>query len=168
MHQRFSLWLIPPSKIKKQLEVVVQQLSQTHNAPNFEPHLTLLGDFEGNQNEVIKKTELLAKSLEPLTLTLEQVSFSTTYYQSVFIRVKATAELMEANLKAKDIFGLPNTLFMPHISLLYGDFDMKTKEEAAKSVMLPTISFAVKSIELTPSTPNPSEWIHLHTASLIK
>lgn len=127
---------------------MIDRLSNRYHGPRFDPHMTLLGDIDGNLSAVEQKIKDLAKGLEKLELTLGPVSFSTTYFQSVFVRVNSNAKLMQLNLEAKKLFDMENNVFMLHISLLYGDHDMATREKAAASVDLPSSSFIADKLLL--------------------
>lgn len=167
MQKLYSLWITPETKLQNNLKQIVDSLADKYGSPKFEPHMTLLGDVEIDLDTMVKKTKSLASKLTPFQVELGPVSFSTTYFQSVFVRVKANAQLMQANLTAKEIFGQENNVFMPHISLLYGDQDMQLREKAASKIQLPSIqSFKVDQIVITPSTKDPAEWEHLAEIAL--
>lgn len=104
MKKSYNLWIIPPLKTKSILQKIILDLSKKYETPGFEPHMTLLGDIEVAEKEILEGTKKLAAGLKPFTLTLREVSFSTTYFQSVFVRVKSNDKLMQANLAAKQIF----------------------------------------------------------------
>ncbi len=158
----YSLWIIPSPDTKKRLKKIIIKLSKKYDGPVFEPHMTLLGNIQSEESECVKNTKVLASQIKPFSITFGDISFSTTYFQSVFLRIKSSAELMEVNLRAKKLFNLNNNVFMPHISLLYGNFDMKMREKVSSRIHLPDkLSFKVKQIIVTPSTENPSEWKHL-------
>ena len=154
----YSLWIIPDSKTKESLSKIINKLSKKYNGIIIEPHMTLLGVINCNEKTIIKGVKKLAKTFNPFTLTLSKVSFSTTYFQSVFVQVKSTAKLMEANLAAKKIFKMDNDMFVPHISLLYGNYEMKAREKIAEQIKLPKMAFKAKEITIVPSTQNPNEW----------
>lgn len=135
-------------------------MARKYNGPVFEPHMTLLGNIDKDLSEVKQKVKELANRIETLELSPGQVSFSTTYFQSVFVRVNSTAKLMQLNIEAKKLFGMENNVFMPHISLLYGEHDMVTREKAASEVKLSEAPFTVDKFIITPATSNPSEWKH--------
>lgn len=158
----YSLWIIPSPDTKKRLKKIIIDLSKKYDGPVFEPHMTLLGNIHSEESECVKNTKVLASQIKPFTVSFGDISFSTTYFQSVFLRIKSSAKLMEVNLKAKKLFNIKNNVFMPHISLLYGDHEMKIREKISSRIHLPTnLSFKVNQIVVTPSTPNPSEWKHL-------
>ena len=162
---QYSIWIIPPEPIYSQLKNIIDQLARDYNGPTFEPHMTLLGNIDKDLSEIESKARKLATNIDKLELSLGPISFSTTYFQSVFVRVNSTAKLMQLNLEAKKLFGMDNNVFMPHISLLYGDHSMTAREEAASKVQLPQSSFVVNEFIITPATSDPSEWKHYATIS---
>ncbi len=166
MFERYSIWALPEQSTEQELQKIITLFSQLYGGPHFEPHMTLLGDVKGESAQMVDVVDELAAGLDELSLRFGEVSFSTTFFQSVFIRVLATAQLMEQNLKAKRLFQLENNLFMPHVSLLYGDHAMETREEAAYRVFLPNTVYNVNRLALVPSTPDPSEWDILHQAKI--
>lgn len=153
----------PPEPIFSQLKNAVNELVRKYNGPVFEPHMTLLGNINNGLPEIEQKAKELAAHLDKLELSLGPVSFSTTYFQSVFIRVNSTAKLIQLNLDAKKIFSMENDVFMPHISLLYGDHDMTIREEVASSLQFPAFSFVIKEFVITPAVTNPDQWEHSAT-----
>lgn len=159
MKHTHTLWIEPPQNIAKILQDIVDKLGHEFNGPVFQPHMTLLGDIPGKEEEILEKAVLLAKELEPFEIELGEVSFSTTYYRNVFIRVKSSAKLMDANMKAKEIYGYENDIFMPHMSLLYGNHDVETREKIANQVQIPKgLSFTVDNLVLVPNTPVTPDW----------
>lgn len=161
MKSRFSIWLPVGQQIKSKLELVIKDLSKLYGGPIFEPHLTLLGDIPNDKEEMLRSSKKLSAKLKPFKIELGEVSFSTTYFQSVFVRAVAKAPLLKANLLAKKIFKAENNVFMPHISLLYGNHSMKTREEALTKIKLPQDRYMVNKLIVTPSTSDPKDWIHL-------
>lgn len=120
--------------------------------------MTLLGDIDRDLSEIEQKIKELATGLNKLELSLGPVSFSTTYFQSVFIRINSTAKPMQLNLEAKKLLNTENNVFMPHMSLLYGDPDMVTREKAAPSVKLAGSSFTVNNFIIKTTTDDPKDW----------
>jgi len=158
----YSIWLMPDDKtIYRKFENIVSKLSEDFGGPIFDPHITLMADVEMDKSKFLEKVELLSKQIKPFKLETMDTSFSTTYFQSVFVFVKATADLMNARLCADEVFGRENSMFMPHISLLYGDFDMQTREKAMKSIEMPRLSYAVDSLVVTPAAGDPKNWYHI-------
>lgn len=155
--------MVPPPPLKEQLSQLITELAASYDGPVFEPHATLLGSFDSEVDQVIEKMTPIVAELPPLNLELGNVSFSTTFFQSVFVRVNSTAPLMELNLKAKEAFGVDNDVFMPHISLLYGDHPMKVRHQAVSQVSLEPAKFIINELTITPGDPDISNWRSLGT-----
>ena len=158
--EKYSIWVIPPEPLYGQLKDTIEKLSREFGSPTFEPHMTLLGNINQNDEDIEVKIKEMANITNKFELSLGSISFSTTYFQSVFVRINSTTELMELNLKAKGLFNMENNVFMPHISLLYGIDDMKIRETVASKINLPNSSFIVDELIVTPATDNPDEWQH--------
>ena len=155
---QYSIWLIPPEPVYTQIKSIIDTLAKSYAGPTFEPHMTLLGNIDADLSDIEKKVTNLAKTANALELSLGPVSFSTTYFQSVFVRVNSTAQLMQLNIEAKKIFKMENSVFMPHMSLLYGDHTMAIREEAASKTQLPQSSFIINEFAVIPVTSDPSGW----------
>lgn len=166
MFERYSIWALPEQSTEEELRAIILLLSQLYSGPHFEPHMTLLGDIKAEPNRLVDIVDELAENIDELKLNLGEISFSTTFFQSVFVRVLVTAQLMEQNLRAKRLLRLENNLFMPHVSLLYGDHDMQTREQAVSQVVLPNKTYNATRLALVPSTTNPAEWDILHQAKI--
>ena len=168
MKKLYTIWIVPSPSLRKDLEKIISKLAKKYKAPIFEPHMTLLGDTEIDEKNMIEKAKILASRLKTFPIELGEISFSTTYFQSVFVRVDCTAKLMEANLKAKEIYKRENYVFMPHMSLLYGDQEMTVREKIMTTIKLPkNTKFMVDKIVVVPSTKDPKEWEHLAEIPLI-
>lgn len=165
---KYCVWIIPPQPVFDELNTIISDLSAEHKGPVFKSHMTLLGSTECELDDIRKAVEAIAKTTKKLKLSLGPVSFSTTYFQSVLVRVDTTAELMQLNLDLKKALGIENNVFMPHISLMYGDHDMKTREEIASKIKLQNTSFIADSIAIVPiaEKSEPKDWKPVATIPL--
>jgi len=163
---KYSVWINPPQPVYGELSKVISDLSVEYNAPVFKPHMTLLGAIDRELDDIKKAVETAAKGTEKLNLSLGPVSFSTTYFQSVFVRVNSTAQLMQLNLDIKKLLDIDNNVFMPHISLMYGNHDMKIREKIATKMKLQSSSFIADKIVIIPEKSEPKEWEPMATIIL--
>jgi 2'-5' RNA ligase len=158
----YSLWIVPPENISERLAEVISRLSQHYSTPYFEPHVTLLGDVMLPEAEVSLKTAQLASLIRPFRLQLTTVSYLSEYFRCLFINVKETEELIEANHKARTLFKREHDpKFRPHLSLMYGSFPLQTKEEIISEIGDEfQMAFEVKSIYVVLSSSNiaPESW----------
>ncbi|MFZ2026522.1 MAG: 2'-5' RNA ligase family protein [Microgenomates group bacterium] len=166
---KYCAWIIPPQPAFDELNKIISNLSAEYKGPVFKPHMTLLGSTECELDDIRKAVEAVAKNTKKLSLSLGPVSFSTTYYQSVLVRVNSTAQLMQFNLNLKKALGIENNVFMPHISLMYGDHDMKMREEIAAKIKLQNTSFVADSIVIVPvaEKSEPKDWEPVATIPLV-
>ena len=99
---KYSIWVIPPEPIFGQLSKVISELSSKYRCPIFAPHLTVLGNIDRELSEIKQVIEKIVSDLDNLNLSFGPVSFSTTYFQSVLIRINSTAKLMQLHFDIKN------------------------------------------------------------------
>ncbi len=152
---------MPDQKVSAWAETIIKKLSSEYNAPIFEPHATILGDSDLSVSELTDIGNRLASEFKPFEVTIEKIDYNVTYFQSVFARLKNNQTLFALHERARELEGRDEGIFLPHISLLYANIDIKKRAEIAESIELEQRSFTASKLVLTPSTPDPSEWKHL-------
>jgi len=165
----YSIWLMPSGEIYDKLAEIISQLSKKYSTPNFEPHLTLLGNLIGPEEDLISKTSKIAKQLKPFEIKLKRADYLDEYFKCLFIRAGKTKEVVEANNITREIFNLkPDPEYIPHLSLMYGDLSSKTKEGILADLGKEfDISFEVKSIHLFSTTGEVKDWSKVKECLLI-
>ncbi|TMW64863.1 hypothetical protein Poli38472_009030 [Pythium oligandrum] len=131
----YSLWLVPHAAAERELQGVIDELATRLETPSFLPHMTLLGGIMGLQEEeVVRKTQLVADGLETLDLQVSAVSSKELlYFQCVFALLKMTPALENAHEHAKQVYErLEEPSFMPHVSLVYGDLSTEDRRALAQ------------------------------------
>jgi len=140
--------------------------------PRFNPHATLIAGVMAGcaDSEVADKTRALAESIRPFHATVESVGCKDLFFQSVFAVLQKDPELLEANQKAREVFGCEDQdPYFPHISLFYGDIPMDQRAEIKKE-MEPDIagfSFPFDSIELWSTEGEIKDWYKVESFPLI-
>lgn len=164
--ETYSLWLCPVGEIAFSLKQHIQKLSEKHNTPAFDPHVTLLGGLQASRQELVDLTETLASSIRPFEILLTRAGTGTSFYQSLFVRVKETKPLLDARKKAEKLFEHhPEENYMPHLSLMYGDIVREQKERILNAMGREFhIRFSVQSLFLVETTGQPREWQKIHAA----
>lgn len=163
---KYGVWIVPPQPVFDELDQIIKDLSNKNESPVFMPHLTVLGGIDRELSDIQKAVETVTKDTEKLNLSLGSISFSTTYFQSVLVRVDSTAQLMQLNLDIKKLLDIENNVFMTHMSLMYGNHDMKTREKIVAKIKLQNVSFIANEIVIIPEKPEPSEWEPIMTIFL--
>jgi len=164
----YSIWLMPAGEVHRKLARIISQLSRKYSTPDFDPHVTLVGDLIGAEEEIIAKTSELAGLLRPFKIKLEKADYLDEYFRCLFIRAEKTKEITVANNVARGIFNLkPAPEYMPHLSLMYGEIFSKIKEKILADLEKEfNISFEVTAIHLFSTTGEVKDWHKIKEFSL--
>eukprot|EP00483_Globobulimina_turgida_P008091 UN08107 len=161
----YSLWMCPPPEISDKLRKIISILSKQHDTIAFEPHITLMhAIFEFPTAMVMNKVEELCNKLTPFIVKLKHIGYGKPYFQSLYILIELTSELITANSICRKLFcKYDEPKYMPHLSLLYCDPNQVPKDIHNEiDLKEQDISeFMIDSVELwlTPAQKNQiSEW----------
>ena len=157
---KYSLWLVPRVDVWDRLSRILNQLSARYNAPSFSPHVTLLGSFVGAHGKLIRQSARVAEALRPLVIRLEELDFRDEYYRCLFVHAALTEPLRKAHQAAHQMLGRGREpCFMPHLSLLYGDYPRTIKEDLI-SELGPRLDFQFKArrLDLWLTHRHPRHW----------
>lgn len=164
----YSLWLMPTGEVYDRLNTLISQLSRKYNTPDFEPHVTLIGEVLGSADEIVSKTAQFATVVQSYRIGVGRVEYLNEYFRCLFLRAKETDEVMRANQEAREIFSQEtDPRYMPHLSLMYGDFPPQTKEEIIAEIGKEiSVGFDVESIHLFSTNGEPKDWYRVKEFSL--
>ena len=142
------------------LAQTIRDLARELGAPIFEPHISLIGNLEGTEKELIKRTEELARHLESFTAVLTEASYRDSHFQCLFMLVEQTPPLMNAYAIAIDRFHKPHQQFMPHLSLVYGSYPESRKKLIIDHLSADVrVNFEVTALYLVRAdSPDPKDW----------
>ncbi len=136
----YTLWLVPKGVIYKKFSGLIKNLAKKYDGPIFEPHVTLIGDLAvgdliGSEKRLIALTQQLASAQKPFSVTLKQIDYENYYFRTLIVKALKTKPLLSLQEKAKKIFGVENASpYMPHLSLLYGLYPVKIKEQIISEI----------------------------------
>jgi len=131
----FALWLIPDEPVFSFLAREISRLSRLYSTPRFDPHITLLGGILLPEEETQAKASLLADRIKPFKIELGEIGYLDEYFRCLFVEVVPNNPLLKAYEAACTVFGRQNEPpFMPHISLMYGKFPVRTRKDLAAQV----------------------------------
>ena len=161
----YAIWLMPAGEIYSALSTTIAELGKTHGASIFEPHVTLLGDLPGSEQEIIAFTSLFARQLSPYDIYLTTPAYEDQYFRCLYLKVHETSAVMEANVQARRLFNQANDPpYRPHLSLLYGTYPISLKTEIIAA--LPSfqgIHFSATTLHLIKAeSTNPKDWHKIH------
>ncbi len=154
------MWLVPTGEVYDRLARLLHRLSARFAAPEFPPHVTLLGRCVGPRRELIRRAARVASGLRPFILRLEKIDFLDEYFRCLFVRAALTEPLRKAHQAARRAFGhVHEPAFMPHLSLLYGNFPPSLKEGMiAEMGPRLDVQFKVRSLHLYRTRGEPRDW----------
>jgi len=114
-----SIWLRPTIQKERELQRIIDRLSEAHGTVTFRPHLTVCG-IPGDLG-VLDPASAYVKECRLLPLKVAKVAVTgavITPFRAVFIEVENTPQLQEFRERLRQICGAP-PLIPPHISLFY-------------------------------------------------
>jgi 2'-5' RNA ligase len=151
---------MPTGDLRERLSRTIGQLSARYGTPNFSPHVTLLGGCRGLPRELISKSARLSATLRPFAIRLEEIDFREEYFRCVFVHASLTEQLRQANQAACQAFGrVREPAFMPHLSLLYGNFSRSLKEGVIEEMGgRLDMQFKVQRLDLYRTHGAPCDW----------
>ena len=126
----YSLWLMPKGEHYNKLADLIRKLAVEYSAPIFEPHVTLVGEVpQTSEDKVIELTQNLVIGQKPFPVTLNQIDYQDFHFRALFVKAEVTDPLQSLHNRAKQIFGIDIPPYMPHLSLLYGNYPNEVKEK---------------------------------------
>jgi 2'-5' RNA ligase len=151
---------MPRGDVCERLSQILQRLSALYGAPEFSPHVTLLGGCLGPRRELIRQSAHVAAAFRPFTVRLEEIDFLDEYYRCLFVHAALTEPLRKAHQAARQAFGhTREPAFLPHLSLLYGNFPRSLKESIiARMGPRLDVQFKVRSLHLYRTHGEPRQW----------
>jgi 2'-5' RNA ligase len=159
-HPSYHLWLKPAGATYDVLDRTIRRLAAVLDAPVFAPHVTLLARLTGTEREHIRRTEELARRLQPVEIVLTEPAWGERYFQCVFILVEETGAVRQANALAQQVFERGADPYMPHLSLVYGSYSEARKREvvARLPAELRTAFVASAVYLIRADSDDPADW----------
>ncbi len=151
---------MPEGDVYKKLSNLITQLSKEYSTPNFEPHITILHSLVMMEEDIINKTRHLASTINPFKVKLNVIDYLEEYFRCLFVRAEETDDLVNLSNRAREIFNRQSDpKYMPHLSLLYGNFSAEIKKNIIKKIGSKfEEKFKVKSLNLFSSEEDISKW----------
>ena len=124
----YALWIKPSGEIFEALFRMIRKLADDLATVVFEPHMTLLANLDGSEQEITRRSDELAGRIKRFRVFLTEPSYRDEYFRCLFMRVEETPSVMSANALAARIFKRPKEIYEPHVSLVYGDLPEERKK----------------------------------------
>ena len=127
--------------------------------PKFKIHLTLAGPFQNIDNSSVEGIKKYCDQLSLIEVNTHSYCYKENFFQSLFISIDKSKELEDLR-KAMFKINCRNRTknFFPHISLSYGIFQPKIKENLITSLPRLKRSFLIDKISLVEINEDISLW----------
>lgn len=133
--QKYSLWLRPTQTQIDEFNKIISELSHRFHTTPFPPHITLLSGLVYELGSLNHLCEEIYDEMHSFDIPMQGIAFSPEYYRNFFIKAEPTSTLLALYNKAKlKLKCAENEEYMPHVSLLYGELDIKTKLQLIKDL----------------------------------
>ena len=166
----YHLFLEPEGEVRKQLQDVITELSRVSEGPIFTPHITLLARIPDQKESIlVEKTNNVARAIKKQRITLKGTSMQDSYYRALYLQIPDKDELETIHTYATGVFGMTSEQsYLPHLSLLYGNYSQAQKEVFLSTVQVPSsVSFQVTTIHLYKTSGKPHQWNKIYSCSLV-
>lgn len=163
------LFLEPSGALKERLDSSIEALAKEYGGPVFNSHVTLLARITGlPAEEIAERTRTLASTLKPFTIELGEFGMEDTYFRALYLKVVQNDDLQEAHRSANEVFSMADEgEYVPHLSLLYGNYPRAQKEETARQLSAPHgARFVVDRIALYETEGEATGWVKLQEFEL--
>jgi len=154
----YSIWILPDEKLQEYLSNIIWEISLKYGSPIFYPHITLLGGFTGNESNLIKNTICLSDRINSLKIIFDGIGYNNDYFFSFYLKVLLSKELKNMYSEAENIFQCTHDNYAPHLSLAYGLFEKKEKEEMLDFIEELPVSFIANNLCLAKNNEQALEW----------
>jgi hypothetical protein len=115
-------WLMPASGMTRdQLAGTIDRLATDHDAPRFQPHVTVLVTLDAACDTAARKLASLVARMPPVELTFTAIGHELTYFRSLYLHAAPSMQLQALQEAARQAFALDRLPPAPHLSLLYSD-----------------------------------------------
>tara|TARA_Y100001933_G_scaffold259820_1_gene310586 strand:- start:586 stop:1098 length:513 start_codon:yes stop_codon:yes gene_type:complete len=126
----YWLWGLFPSLEKIFLDEIKAKVQSKLKSPFFETHITLAGPYLNIDNIFLNKLRNFAGNNSAIMLNVGGYEFKQEIFKSFYISIENSPQLKELrrNIYELNNFHLANN-YSPHISLSYGNHEIKEKKE---------------------------------------
>ena len=126
----YWLWGLFPSVEKVFLNEIKAKVQSKLKSPFFETHITIAGPYLKIDNIFLNKLKDFAENNSAIILNVGGYDFNQEMFKSFYISIENSQQLRELRRKIYELnnFDMADN-YSPHISLSYGNHEMKAKKE---------------------------------------
>lgn len=165
----YHLFFEPTGPLAEELNRIIKNLSKEYGGPTFVPHITLLAEIpDRGEKEIKENTKRLAAVLKPVSIELDDVDTQDEYFKAFYMRIRGKEEVEASHAKALHIFSMADEqAYLPHLSLLYGDYDSARKWKTITDLGVPKgASFLADKLHLYKTDGGVESWYKVATYAI--
>lgn len=143
-------WLMPAAgSVRDHLAATIDRLAAEHNAPRFEPHVTMAGLFHSGEEAAAQTLISLAAGARPFEVRFAATGYEQAYFRALYLRAEPSPQLTALHEAARAAWALEPRPYRPHLSLLYADIAGEHKRAiiGALGIQLP-LTIRIEAAEL--------------------
>lgn len=167
----YHLFFLPSGELLNSLQNTINRLAEKYGGAKFEPHLTLLARIpKTDEAELVAKIQQLATTMSPFEVEPKEICAEDAYFRALYCKAEPNPTMEEYHQKALEMFGVQDVnVYMPHLSLYYGNVPQSTKDEMIASLSLPaSMKFLVDKVYLYRTEGEAQNWVQVGEYSLGK
>ncbi len=155
----YWIWGLFPYKETKILNQIKSKVQRKLKSPFFVTHITLAGPYLNIDEIFKKKIKTFAEFNSPIILNIEGYDFKQEPFESFYISINNSRHLNNLRKKIYELkkFDFKNN-YSPHISLAYGDYEIKLKKQLISKLPELCKSIKMSKISLVEVDENINSW----------
>jgi|SRR5215471_15864877 len=131
-------WLVPAAGPEHdRLAATIGRLAADHNAPQFQPHVTIVATIESTEAAAIHTLKSLVAGVAPFGMTFAAIGHEQAYFRSLYLLAEPSSQLMALQQAGQEVWALSPSPHMPHLSLLYSDLSDEHKRSIIDTIDIP-------------------------------
>lgn len=128
-------WLMPAAGPDRDwFAATIDRLAEDHDAPRFQPHVTVAVTFDAAEDAAAQTVALLAAEVPPVDLTFDAIGHEAAYFRALYLRAMPARQLLVLQQAAQRAWALDPLVHVPHLSLLYSDLAEEHKRPIIDSL----------------------------------
>ena len=160
----YHLFVLPEGELFDNLQNTINILAKKYGGARFEPHTTLLARIpKADEDELIVKTQQLASTMKPFEIEPKKICAENTYFRALYCKAKYSTKMKRYHQKALKMFGVKDVnVYIPHLSLFYGNVPQSIKDEMIASLLLPaSMKFLADKAYLYRTEGETQDWVRI-------
>lgn len=143
-----AYWLIPAEPARSFFQRIIEDLARRHNAPVFEPHVTVHVGAD-QPHAAAKALTKAAHECELVRLAPRGVYHSDEFVKTLFVQFAMTSELQQMNQVIRTTANDSSPYELnPHLSLLYKNLAAALRKDLTVSISVPFSEIPFDSVQV--------------------